>query len=152
MKGESSLEAIHEKTGFKVSQIRSWVYHSSKDRDSWLEEKKVFQNQVVRAMVKDTKEKCLELIASTLDVVETRIKHLKADAARGEGLKITEVRALVSALKDLHTISQLESGDPTAVIANAKMTHKEIMEKLKKADPLITYDEEDESDSSKQTH
>lgn len=143
---------MSERTGFKVTQIRSWIHYSTDGRDSWHEEKKVFQNQVVRAMVKDTKDKCLALIADTLDVVETRIKHLKAEASRGEALKVSEVKSLVSAIKELHTISQLESGDPTAISANAKMTHKEIMAKLKQADPLIDYNEKDEPDTSKPTH
>lgn len=155
LKGTSSIEAMHERTGFKVSQIRSWIYHNSKERDGWHEEKKVFQNQAVHQLIKDTKQKCLDLINDTLSVVETRINHLKENAEEGKALRVSEVRALVSALKDLHQVSQLEQEKPTSINQNAKMSHRDILERLKKSDPLINYnaaDDEDESDTSKPTH
>ena len=154
LNGTSSIPAIAEKTGFSASQIREWTSRTTRDRDSWFEEKKVFQNLAVQQLVKDTKQKCLDLINDTLTVVETRIKHLKENAEEGKALRISEVRGLVSALKDLHTISQLEQEKPTSINQNAKMSHKDILDRLKKADPLINYtdDEDAESDTSKPTH
>jgi len=152
LKGTSSIPAIAEKTGFKLSQVKEWTCRTTKDRDSWFEEKKVFQNLAVQQLVKDTKQKCLDLINDTLTVVETRIQHLKENAEEGKALRISEVRGLVSALKDLHTISQLEQEKPTSINQNAKMSHADILERLKKADPLINYTEESESDPSKPTH
>lgn len=136
------LSDIAKRTGFTVRQLKVYANENTRRRNSWYLDRKVFQNALVREMVKDTKERCVALMSSMMDVIERRVEVLKQNVEEGNSLKVSEVKALVGAVKEVHEISQLESGDPTKIVQNMKLTREEILRKLKEADPLVNYEED----------
>lgn len=140
LQGTHSLREICEITGHEKKRLDYWSLISTNERMSWKEEKDIQQNATIKAILKSTKDQCVDIIKKTLDVVSTRVNEISEDSAKL--LTIKEVQSLVGVCGDLHKISQLEMGQPTDIVTNIKVTRESVLKKLKAADPLMDYGED----------
>lgn len=134
------IEEISAKTGWPRVKLDYWIRFQTKDRDSWLHEKRAYQNRAVYAILKTTKQKCVETVDRTLDVIATAIDAIDDEQA----FKMTpkDISLLVGVASELHRIGQLEGGNPTDIIARTKLTKEKVLERLKSAD-IISYEASD---------
>ena len=149
LEGKANVAEMVEKTGFTDRQVKYWIYVSREKRMSWMEERRIEQNKIVQAVLKNTKDKCVETVQQLLDIVASKVGSITMDDATE--LTVREMKDLVAVADDLHKISQLESGKPTDIKGNVKLTREAVLEKLKAADPYVNYDEPKESGASKKS-
>lgn len=150
IRDEARGDEIAARTGFSVHQIDRWAYKSSSKRDSWAIDRKKVQNQVLRAVVKKTKDRCVKLADDMLAVLETRMQHMRDDAEQGKALKVSEIKALVSAVHDLGAIAEADmAADQRSGPTNKdSLSREEILEKLKVADSMMHEVSEPGSDET----
>ncbi len=145
----ASLSAIQEKTGWSEARLMNWAYESVTNRMCWKEERQVEQNKIVRAVLKNTQDECVESVKQILRIVGIKIEAIDDQAAMN--LSVKEVKDLVSVAEDLHKISQIEAGKPTNIVGNVKLTREAVLEKLKAADPYVNYDEPEKPNATKES-
>lgn len=144
-----TLREIAEHTGFKERLVRDWAYRGCEKRNSWSEDKRVQQNKTVQAILKSTRDQCVDTVKQMLGVIDTKVRSITEEEAKG--LSVADVKRLVECVGDLHKISQLESGDPTAIVQNVKRTAADVKRMLQEADPLVDYGFDDEEGASGST-
>jgi hypothetical protein len=144
----TSLKDIQEKTGWSHARLVNWAYESVSGRMCWKEERQVEHNKIVRAVLKNTQEECVQSVKEILNIVAIKIAAIDEHAAKE--LSVKEVKDLVSVAEDLHKISQIEAGKPTNISANVKLTRESVLEKLKASDPYVNYDELEKPNATKE--
>lgn len=134
---EMPLDAIATHTGWGLNRLKHWARVGSKKRPSWLSEKRAEQNKTIREIQKTTRDKCIDTVKRTLEVIDQAIGSISEEDATN--LAIRDISLLVNVAKELHNISQLEAGDPTEIVGRTTLTRDKVLERLKKVD-IIAYD------------
>lgn len=154
------LDAIREKTGIPIPEIKSWIHgYYRKEEDGtvkwltkglphnpWIKERAEKEEKLLKEVYRDIKDQLEDNIQKTLTVIQKGVQLIDA---HNHELTPTEIAALTRTLESLHTVESLEAVTTTRRegTKGAKLTRLEILEILRKADPMISYEEEKNVDS-----
>lgn len=142
------LAAIVEKTGYPEHKIRNWIYSAGWQTNTdaffakcWREQKKSLETKLAREMYRIEKERILNTLDKTLTIID---KTIEVFTGKEEGMSVRDVKDLTVVAAELHRIASLEEGKPTEILGRTKLTHKSVLERLKRADPFVSYDPKEE--------
>ena len=143
-----SLRDIVDKTGFPDHKVRQWIFYGGGMRTDdefqkkcWRDQRRELEGAKTRGVYLIDKERILNTLDKTLNLIDKGIEFF---AGRENELDARSIKDFTVIASELHRMQALEGGKPTEILGKVKLTHKTVLERLKKADPFVNYVEKKE--------